>query len=64
MKTILPVTFGFGIALGTAALGFLGVSIYYADLLTDWRLPGLAVLAAIASNVMFMTANRIKRRGA
>ncbi len=55
-KTILPVALGLGILLGAASLGLLGVSLYYADLLADWRLPGLAALAAIASNVMFMTA--------
>lgn len=57
------VALALGMALGAASLGLLGVSLYYADLLADWRLPGLAALVAIASSVMFMTADRIKGRG-
>jgi hypothetical protein len=62
-KTILPVAFGFGIVLGAASLALLGISLYYAERLANWKLPGLAALVAIAANVMFMTADRIRRRG-
>jgi hypothetical protein len=60
-KTILPFAFGFGVVLGAASLALLGFSLYYAERLPDWKLPGLAALVAIAANVMFMTADRIKR---
>ncbi len=55
---------GAGLALAAASLALLGVSLHYGDLLADWSLPGLAALAAIASNVAFMTADGLKRRGA
>ncbi len=46
--------------LGVTALGLMALSLYWADLLADWRLPGLAALAAIACNVMLMTAARLR----
>ncbi len=52
-----------GAVLGTAALGLMALSLYWADDLADWRLPGLAALAAIACNVMLMIADRLRPRG-
>ena len=48
--------------LGVTALGLMALSLYWADLLADWRLPGAAALAAIACNVMLMVADRAKDR--
>ena len=50
--------------LGAAALALMALSLYWADDLADWRLPGLAALAAIACNVMLMTAAGATRPGA
>jgi hypothetical protein len=47
--------------LGAAALAMMALSLYWADDLADWRLPGLAALAAIACNVMLMLAARARR---
>ncbi len=48
-----------GVAFAAASLVALVVSLHYAELLADWRLPGLAALLAIASNVAFMSADRL-----
>ncbi len=50
-----------GATFGAAALGLMALSLYWADDLADWRLPGLAALAAIACNVMLMIAARVRR---
>ncbi len=50
-----------GVALGTTALGLMALSLYWGDDLADWRLPGLAALAAIACNVALMVAARLRR---
>jgi len=55
------VTLSLGVLLGAVALGLAALSFYWADDLADWRLPGLAALAAIACNVMLMVAGRIER---
>ncbi len=47
--------------LGAASLGLGALSLYWADDLADWRLPGLAALAAIACNVTLMVAARLRR---
>jgi hypothetical protein len=47
--------------LGAAAAALMALSLYWADDLADWRLPGLAALAAIACNVTLMTAARLRR---
>jgi hypothetical protein len=49
-----------GAVLGVAALGLAAASFLYAGDLADWRLPGLAALAAIACNVMLMVADRLR----
>ncbi len=50
-----------GAVLGAAAAALMSLSLYWADDLADWRLPGLAALAAIACNVALMTAARLRR---
>lgn len=55
------VALGVAAALGAAALGLMALSFYWADDLADWRLPGLAALAAIACNVALMVAARRRR---
>jgi len=52
---------GLAAALGAAAVGLMALSFYWADDLADWRLPGLAALAAIACNVALMIAARSRR---
>ncbi len=52
------IALGAGASLAAASLVTLGVSIRDAELLSSWRLPGLAALLAIASNVGFLTADR------
>ena len=59
MRTI-ALALGFGLA--AASLVVLGVAIAHAGELRDFGLPGLAALVAIAANVMFMVAHRLKRR--
>ncbi len=49
-----------GAILGAAAVGLMTLSLYWADDLADWRLPGVAALAAIACNVMLMLAARLR----
>jgi len=49
-----------GGVLAAIAAAFAGVSLYRADDLADLALPGIAVLAAIAANVMFMIAARVR----
>ncbi len=44
-----------------AALGVGALSLYWGDDLADYRLPGIAALAAIACNVMLMLAARARR---
>jgi len=51
---------GILLALAAGALG--AASLYYADRLADFGLPGLAALAAVAANVMFMLAEGERRR--
>jgi hypothetical protein len=53
---------GLGFVLGAGSLAILGFAIYHADELPDWGVPGLAALVAMAANVMFMEAFRLKRR--
>jgi hypothetical protein len=62
-KAMRQATLGSGIVFGAASLVLVALSVHYADDLADWKLPGLAGLAAIASNVMFMTADRLRRSG-
>lgn len=50
-----------GGALAAIAAGFAAVSLYRADDLADLALPGIAALAAVAANVMFMVADRMRR---
>lgn len=50
-----------GVVLGAAALVLAALSFYWAGDLADWRLPGLAALAAIACTVMWMVADRLGR---
>ena len=54
-------TLGLGFVLGASSLAILGFAIYHAEELPDFGLPGLAALAAIAANVMFMVAFGLKR---
>ena len=51
-----------GFALGASSLAVLGFAIYHAEELPDFGVPGLAALAAIAANVMFMLALKFKRK--
>jgi hypothetical protein len=53
---------GLGFVLGASSLAILGFAIYHAEELPDWGVPGLAALVAMAANVMFMEAFRLKRR--
>jgi hypothetical protein len=53
---------GLATVLGVTAAGLMVLSLYWADDLADWRLPGLAALAAIACNTMLMIAVRARRR--
>jgi drug/metabolite transporter (DMT)-like permease len=53
---------GLGFVLGASSLAILGFAIYHAEELPDWGVPGLAALVAMAANVMFMAAFRLKRR--
>jgi hypothetical protein len=55
------VAMSLGVVLGVAALAFMALSLYWANDLADWRLPGLAALVAIACNVMLMVADRVER---
>jgi hypothetical protein len=55
------VALSLGAVLGVVALGFAALSFLWAGDLADWRLPGLAALAAIACNVMLMVADRLRR---
>jgi hypothetical protein len=55
------VALGLGVALGAAAVGLAALSFLWAGELADWRLPGLAALAAIACNVLLMVAERLRR---
>ena len=55
-------TLGLGFVLGASSLAILGFAIYHAEELPDWGVPGLAALVAMAANVMFMAAFRLKRR--
>lgn len=50
-----------GVVLGAAALVLGALSFHWAGDLADWRLPGLAALAAIACNVALMVADRLRR---
>jgi hypothetical protein len=49
------------VVLGAAALVLAALSLHWAGDLADWRLPGLAALAAIACNVALMVADRLRR---
>jgi len=51
-----------GFFLAASSLAILGFAIYHAEELPDFGVPGLAALAAIAANVMFMVAFRLKRK--
>ena len=53
---------GLAAVLGVTAAGLMALSLYWADDLADWRLPGLAALAAIACNTMLMIAAQARRR--
>ncbi len=55
-------TLGLGFVLGASSLVILGFAIYHAQELPNFGVPGLAALAAIAANAMFMLAFRLKRR--
>ncbi len=55
---IRALTLSLAAALAATALALGALSFYWADDLADWRLPGLAALAAIACNVMLMAADR------
>ncbi len=55
-------TLGLGFVLGASSLVILGFAIYHAHELPNFGVPGLAALAAIAANAMFMLAFRLKRR--
>ena len=58
--TVRRVALGMGFALASASLALLAVSLHYGDWLADWSLLGLAALAAIASNVAFMSAAKLR----
>ncbi len=60
-RRVRRVALSMGAAFGAAALGLMALSLYWADDLADWRLPGLAALAAIACTVMLMIAARVRR---
>ncbi len=54
------VALSLGAVLGAVALGLAALSFRWADDLADWRLPGLAALAAIACNVLLMLAEALR----
>ncbi len=55
-------TLALGFVLGATSLAILGFAVYHAEELPDWGVPGLAALVAMAANVMFMAAFKLKRR--
>lgn len=56
-----PAALAMGAILAATSIGLFGMSMRHGDDLADWGLPGLAALAAIAANVAFMIADRIRR---
>jgi len=54
-------TLALGFALAASSIAILIFAVCHAAELPDFGIPGLAALVAIAANVMFMLAFRLKR---